>query len=777
LKIGRYVNFDLPINQTMNQRTLKSALSLVVFIVLPAFSSYGQELVSKQVKDSLVRTLPSAKQDTNAINNLLKIAYYKMNAIDLFGNNKKKELNSILSFIKRAELLSNQLNSIQHQQQIKTFYAWYYFSSDEFEKGRKQLMTVIQYYKRTGNLYLEANTWSLLAGYIDYQDSARRDFKLYANEQAYYLYKKGNYKVEEIGAYKSLADVHFLQGKLDLAEKELLEVLSQYRKIGYKQLHYTYDLLATVYNAKNDQKNELLYRLMMIQTMENSGSIQVRSALLIRVADIYINLGRFEKAYNLTLKAMSLYKNDAHDYWYYQAVTAAADALMGSGNYNSALNLINKVKREKEIGPMAFHYLNIHLGDCYMNLKKYDQAEPYIFNAYTFFRTRDPNYFSKSSRGRVFISLANIKIHQRNFKQAHQYLVLADKLLIRDHQFRSNYELASSKVDSAQGHFASSFDHYKIYKQINDSLYNIDKSRQIAELEVQYETREKEQSIKLLHTDAISQKAKMDKVNLQRDITFAALILLTIIGLACYRFYLYKQKNTRSILKNHKLIESKNKQLNLLLEEKEWLLKEVHHRVKNNLHTIICLLESQAVFLQGDSLQVMENSQNRIYTMSLIHQKLYQSEDIKTIDMSVYIPELVQHLKDSFGTSSDRIHFNLNIEKIGLPQAVAIPIALIINEAITNSIKYAFTGTEGGEILISLREEAQSIHLEMADNGIGIPEHLTKKDPNSLGLQLIKGLSKEIKGELIIKNESGVSIIINFSKQPWNVHEYQAETC
>jgi len=211
-----------------------------------------------------------------------------------------------------------------------------------------------------------------------------------------------------------------------------------------------------------------------------------------------------------------------------------------------------------------------------------------------------------------------------------------------------------------------------------------------------------------------------------------------------------------------------------LVEEKEWLLKEVHHRVKNNLHTIICLLESQAIYLESDALEAMEKSQNRIYSMSLIHQKLYQSDDIQTIDMASYIPELVQYLKDSFDTLSSRVYFDLKIDKISLTQTIAIPIALIINEAITNSIKYAFPGKSGGEILISLQDENESIKLELADNGIGMNNNIADTDSVSLGLQLIKGLSKEIQGDLKIETAHGVRITIIFKKYPWDMSEYQA---
>jgi two-component sensor histidine kinase len=456
------------------------------------------------------------------------------------------------------------------------------------------------------------------------------------------LFKKRHYRLREIEAYKNIADVHLNQRKLDLAEKELLQVLDQYRQIGYKSLYFTYDLLSIVYNAKNDQKRGLSYRLLMIQTMDNTGSIQERASLLLRVASLYRNLGRNDKAFDWASKASALYQESNHDDFYYQAICAAAKACINTRKYNQARVLLTNAQQESEKSPTAVFYVNMCFGDYYMALQQFDKAEVYYLKAHQFSQKAGARTYLKSWDGDIIIALADIKIRQRNFVDARKYLGLAAlSPQLREHTFYITYELASSKVDSAESNFKSSLIHFKKYKRISDSLYNVTKSGQIAELEVQYETREKEQSIKLLNSEAHSQKAKLDKVNLQRDIILAALVLFAIIGVISYRFYRYKQKSNESIFKSHKLIESKNKQLEFLVKEKEWLLKEVHHRVKNNLHTIICLLESQAAFLENDALKAMENSQNRIYTMSLIHQKLYQSDDIQTIDMASYIPELV----------------------------------------------------------------------------------------------------------------------------------------
>jgi two-component sensor histidine kinase len=125
---------------------------------------------------------------------------------------------------------------------------------------------------------------------------------------------------------------------------------------------------------------------------------------------------------------------------------------------------------------------------------------------------------------------------------------------------------------------------------------------------------------------------------------------------------------------------------------------------------VISLLESQAMYLENDALKAIESSKHRIFSMSLIHQKLYQSEDVKTIDMSVYLPELVSYLRDSFDAGK-YIHFNLEVEPVQLCIAQAVPLALVLNEAITNSAKYAFPGNRLGEISIKMRQTGENIEL------------------------------------------------------------------
>ena len=242
---------------------------------------------------------------------------------------------------------------------------------------------------------------------------------------------------------------------------------------------------------------------------------------------------------------------------------------------------------------------------------------------------------------------------------------------------------------------------------------------------------------------------------------------MLILGGIFYRQSMIRQKLNKEILAKNRRQEVLLSRLNRLLSEKQWLLKEVHHRVKNNLHTIISLLNLQAEFLKDDALLAIENSQHRIHAMSLIHSKLYAAEDVQNIDMREYIKELVAYLKDAFG-DAENISYSTEIDALLLDVGQAMPLGLIINEAVTNSIKYAFPGGRKGTISIQLSKVGNLVRLTISDNGIGMVNPVRDSNLSSLGLKLIEGLSADINGELTIENDNGTKLIISFDAEYLN---------
>lgn len=206
------------------------------------------------------------------------------------------------------------------------------------------------------------------------------------------------------------------------------------------------------------------------------------------------------------------------------------------------------------------------------------------------------------------------------------------------------------------------------------------------------------------------------------------------------------------------------RQIKASLEEKELLLKEVHHRVKNNLQVISSIFSLQSSYIEeARILSILRDSQNRIASMALIHEKLYHSDTLAKIDFNDYIESLTSNLFSCYNMTSQKVSLKLHIEKVYLNLDTAIPCGLVLNELVSNSLKHAFPDNESGTIFIEFTVEAnQQLNLIVRDTGRGLPDELDFKKTNSLGLRLVRALTRQLRGTLDIKNNQGACFQITF---------------
>jgi PAS domain S-box-containing protein len=206
------------------------------------------------------------------------------------------------------------------------------------------------------------------------------------------------------------------------------------------------------------------------------------------------------------------------------------------------------------------------------------------------------------------------------------------------------------------------------------------------------------------------------------------------------------------------------------LKEKELLLREIHHRVKNNMAVISGLLDLQSARIQEDAMKELFNeSRQRIKSMALVHDKLYNTEDLSRIDFSDYINSIVKDLISSYNKEGREIITKISAGDILLEIESAIPCGLIINELVTNAMKHAFPGKTGGEITVSFTKSCNIYTLFIHDNGIGLPEGFDYTRTNTLGLQLVDALTRQLKGNLKFQSgtaaNQGTSVIMTFSEK------------
>jgi PAS domain S-box-containing protein len=199
------------------------------------------------------------------------------------------------------------------------------------------------------------------------------------------------------------------------------------------------------------------------------------------------------------------------------------------------------------------------------------------------------------------------------------------------------------------------------------------------------------------------------------------------------------------------------------LKEKDLMMKEIHHRVKNNLMVIQSLLQLQSRYIKDkDTLNIFRESQNRAKSMALIHQRLYQSDDLKRIDFGEYARSLSIDLFRSNANSPELINLDIDVEKVMLDVNTAIPLGLILNELVTNSLKHAFPDGKSGKISIKFHPDGSKFNLTVIDNGAGIPDNLNDEKSDSLGLRLVNSLCEQIGADLNINSKNGTTFEIKF---------------
>ena len=706
--------------------------------------------------DSLRKALPTTQPDTARISLLLKLAEFEIFKPGEF----KTDLDSAADYISRARLVNKKINSIEAEGDISLSESYLAKERGRKTQGKALVEKAIQILSKGTDRYQLGRAYFALAEYYNLDDPAEMPKRMQLIEQAARIFKQGGYVERAAYGYKMLGELADDSTTL----RYLNRSLALYRSIHYRELQGLYDLFGVVYLYRTDFGQALDYELKALKIAEDVRDTSMQLCEINNhIGIIYYKLLDIEKAiiyFKAALRTAEAFKDVQTIYFLTTNITNAYQRL---GKPRQVLNMLDAILKKHPMQPaaaaadnkFACSYLR-----AYTALEEFDQARPYSDHL---LRVSKNNQIDKSSLSDIYAALISYFFASKQYSQELIYLIKNDALT-RQLGISTNISINNNmwfKLDTAQKNYKAAVYHLLKHKQINDSTYTVIKNKEIQRLQIEYDTKKKEDRIKFLNEEAALYQSNLQQANLLKNLTIGGIVLVLIIAGLLYRQNRLKQKNNEVITHKNEVITHKNELLQNLVAEKEWLLKEVHHRVKNNLHTVICLLESQAAYLDSAALQAIQTSQHRIYTMSLIHQALYQSDDIKMIQMDHFIPKLVYYLADSFGVA-DKIHIGLHIDAISLNPAQAIPLALIINEALTNSMKYAFPGKRKGEVLISLTDAADEIVLELSDNGVGLNEGVKSGITDSLGFALMKGLAKEMRGKIRFENKKGLRIIVAF---------------
>lgn len=620
-----------------------------------------------------------------------------------------------------------------------------YFKEFQNKKGVQERF---DYFFGVPNRYLEDSAYDWQAAVNIYHNNAQKvkdsiSITKYELMQSQLYYDIGDFS-------KSVAIANQLYKKiesLDLQSKKILLDLidNNYAKLG---------LYDRQFEIRNEKKNLGLTDKVIFY-------------------DIYSNLGLHRKAMDdyIKDKLKTIREDDYYGQAEYQSnvgnyllldmsiPTALTYYKKAKGFIDVYLNDISREKTEQEIskGNLLKAIIEGNIGKCHALLKEYDIAIPYLENSINLINEYNKGKFS-SDKVENTLELADCYLQKEDYEKAKEYLLDGQDPLKIENILRRNRLLAA--YFDRIGDYKNSVDYLKRNVRIRDSLNRNESSMKkqqlaaVAGQEIEYSKKMMEQQKKDLEQSRSDLQAKEERIN----IVFISLIF-TLLGFAGLVFaYLKSIKNQRLIADQKRIIEAS-------LVEKDSLLKEIHHRVKNNLQMVSSLLSLQTKNTRSKAaIEALEEGKSRVKAMALIHQKLYQNDDLSVIEMQGYIESLINSVQSVYKKGGHNINITIDAEGVELDIDRAIPFGLILNELVSNSFKYAFPDDdENGKIYIHLRKNGGQGYFEYTDNGVGLPEDTDDRANSSMGIRLMNRLVNQLQSTLNIdKTSEGVRFWFNF---------------
>jgi two-component sensor histidine kinase len=737
--------------------SIKKNVYTLFTVALFLLVNTGLNAQSKEDPNVLKNKIAKAESNLQKVEMLLALSSYYLNKT----GEDKSDLDNADLINTQAKLLSDRVKYKLGKGKSILLGAQIYREKGDRENALEKTKNAITYSKSNNLTELQAASYAELSIY-----DAEVDQKAKYKQMAIQLYKKAGAKEKQATVLKELGELYSINETPDKAEPILKEALEIYKSIKYPKLQGVYNLLSEVYTSKGNYPESLKYALLAEKTAlaVNDHSLQL-SSIYNHVGLVYYYLRQNDDAEEYWYKAFEVAKN-FNDTEYVRTIGEnLCSLLIRQKKEKKALELIKEMQQK-------FPSSNIEriMKENYLLFNIYRILDNNATAAIYYKRLADYYGENADRNGNsiaVLRSFASYHYQIKKFGEFYKNVKRLDSLAAGagNNLIRSESYLIWFKADSSRGDFINAIKHYQLYKSLSDSVFKGEKSKQINSLQIEFESEKKDKNINLLQ-----EQAKVQQIQIQKDTVvkyvFIGSVLVLILFLAfLYNSFRLKKKKNIELEMQRQQINEQNELNKKMLVEKEWLLKEIHHRVKNNLQIVISLLNTQSAYLDNeDALMAIQNSQHRMHAMSLIHQKLYQSDNLANIDMSWYVYELINYMKECFDTDRN-INFILEVEKTYLDVAQAVPLGLIINEAINNAIKYAFPENRKGEVVIVLKNIGESNYeLKIADNGVGLPEDFDTTERDSLGMNLMMGLSDQIDGVFEMKNDNGLKITITFTR-------------
>tara|TARA_Y100000310_G_scaffold344752_1_gene459257 strand:+ start:3512 stop:5449 length:1938 start_codon:yes stop_codon:yes gene_type:complete len=568
--------------------------------------------------------------------------------------------------------------------------------------------------------------------------------------------KSRGFSYRESKSYQFLALCYHVKGQLDSARKYYFKALPVQLLRDSLGVAGLYNNIGVSYNQEGNYPKSLEFYQKSLDLKLALGQIEASAKTTNNIGIIYFDQKQYSKALEYYNQALELEKQAKDESGMARTLGNIGLVYLEQKMFEQALSHYKKAYVLVESIGLNCRtiYTTNGVGQAFSKLGKLDSAKYYLNKALDDAKEcQDPQIQTST-----LLELGVIANQEGNISKAESYL-LQSYQIAHESNFTPHFRSASEEL-------------YKFYKEhsqpekslkyletayaLRDSLYNEDLITQLTTMELEYAFQKERDSVEYARiTERLSYDSKIERQNLIQWITIIGLILALIIIFVVYRYYRLKNlANQELTIKNHQITES--------LAEREVLLQEVHHRVKNNLQVVSSLLHIQSKFLidEGAKRAVLEG-RDRVLSMAFVHQRLYESKNLSRVDIREYLGQLADMLVSTYQVEHD-IELVKEIEDLDLDLDTSIHLGLIVNELISNSLKHAFHEIENGIVTVKLKDITDNYQLSVSDNGKGLEDE--SELLKSYGFRIIKSLVRGLKAELSIETVGGTTIIINFKK-------------
>ncbi len=610
-------------------------------------------------------------------------------------------------------------------------------------------------FKTTTQDSIKVNTLNSLA--VHYYDTYP-DSSLYYTNEALKIAVRNNFLPKQAQLFQTMGIAYDYKGNLDSCLFFLDKALAIYKSLNLpdKQSHVISDI-ALAWFYRGNYELAIRNHLAAFELRKEYGNKKFISISM-------NNLGLVSKARKDYAAAINYYR---------QSLVLKEEIVDKQGILNTTMN-IGSLYQSRLVYDSAFYFaekglkiaqeLNVkkdigsclaNMGDALLNLNRVAEAEKLLIKAEQIALPINHTQCLTT----IYHAMGNIRVRDGNYPEALSY-------------FQKGLDMSASNgrqelMQNFTDKMAETYRSLKLYDkalQFKDSstaiagrILNEENLRQINEMTVVYKTNEKEKQIVLLDVENKLAATEAGRSKKERNYFIAASLLFLFMAGFAYKAYVANRKKKEELNIKNLIIEK-------ALSEKEVLLKEIHHRVKNNLQIVSSLLSLQSNYIKDEqALDAVKESRNRVESMSLIHQNLYQENNLTGIYVQQYIGNLLDNLFYSYNIKPDNIKLVKEIDPLLLDVDTVIPIGLILNELITNCLKYAFPNNRKGSIKVMLSIVEHKLILSVYDNGIGLPQDFEQGVKKSFGHKMINAFLQKLKGEMKMYSEDGTKVDIEIA--------------